>query len=282
MARSFTTKQIEITIRVGSTVYTFNEHSCEVSITKPGLIEKNSAQISIWGLDLPTMKQLTTLAYRPLEYRRNFVVIKAGTEGERLSVAFSGEITSAFGDFSSAPDVLMQMTAETGFYPQLIPQAPIDIAIPTPAQDVFGLLASSMGYTFRNEGLLTVIKPTRLNGSPMEKAIQLAEDINCELIVDDGAIIVNQAGRARGGGVTLLSADTGMIGYPTFNQNGLSVECIYNPALVYGGRVQIISDVPKATGTWYITKLSHQLSANASTNGDWKSQIEATDYYYGL
>ena len=42
--------------------------------------------------------------------------------------------------------------------------------------------------------------------------------------------------------------------------------------------MQVQSIVPGATGTWKITKLTHDLLANALFPGPWQSTIEASPY----
>ena len=105
--------------------------------------------------------------------------------------------------------------------------------------------------------------------------IKLARDVGCELIIDDGEVIVLPAGKARSGSAVLLNKDTGLIGYPTFNQNGISCRCMYNPHLLYGGLIKVESLVPRASGEWRITKLTHNITACTPNGGNWESQIEA-------
>lgn len=80
-------------------------------------------------------------------------------------------------------------------------------------------------------------------------------------------------GKPRGDAV-LLTANSGMIGYPSFTQDGITATCFYDPRLKLGGQVKIESIVPRATGYWKITKLSHDLAAY--TNGRWVSKIDGT------
>ena len=93
-------------------------------------------------------------------------------------------------------------------------------------------------------------------------------------MIDDNQIILIPAGGSRKGAVPLLSDKTGMSGYPTFNQDGISCKCMYRPDLEIGGLFKVESIVPRATGTWKITKLSHALAAFQPTGGPWESAIE--------
>ena len=57
MAGSFTLKTIQVAITLGKGMFseggntkTIEGLACDVSVTKPGLPEKNSASVKIWGL----------------------------------------------------------------------------------------------------------------------------------------------------------------------------------------------------------------------------------------
>ena len=76
------------------------------------------------------------------------------------------------------------------------------------------------------------------------------------------------------GDAVLLKADSGLIGYPSFTQDGITCTCFYNSRLKLGGQIKIESIVPRATGYWKITKLSHELAAY--TEGRWMSKIDGT------
>lgn len=282
MSQSFTRKAIEtrITLAKGSfggqgNTKVIRGLATRVSVEKPGLPDKPKCSVQIINLPLGDMEQMTTLAFKPLQYQRNSISVYAGEEGRELSLVFSGEITSAFGNFNSAPDPAFEIEAMGGFFGALTPKAPAAVAGSVSVGDFIGQQAGLIGYAFRNEGFTGQLRNAVFNGSPLEQAQAAARQGGADLILDDGSLILLPPGKARGGNTVLLNKDSGMIGYPTFNNNGISVKCLYNPALHYGGLVKVESIVPKASGTWRITKLSHKLVAYDSSGGDWTSEVEA-------
>jgi hypothetical protein len=285
MPKSFSLKTIRIAVTLGKG--TFGEGgntkiieglACEATIQKPGLPEKNSASVKIWGLKYEDMAQLTMLSFKPLESQHNILTIKAGEKDAALPLIFQGEITRASADFNAAPDPCMEFEADTGSYPQQISSPVATVQGEAKADNLFARYAKECGYTYKNEGVTSSVQNARYPGSPMKKAAKLARDIGCELIVDDGELIVLPAGQARSGNAVLLTKDTGMIGYPTFTQDGISCKCIFNPALAYGGLIKVESIVPRAGGVWRITKLTHSISAYVPGGGNWESQLEAAFY----
>jgi hypothetical protein len=276
---SFTRKIIEMTFVLsdgdfgGGNALTVNGLSCSVSIEKPGLPDKGTAKIGLVGLTLAHMEELTTLAFRAGEMQRNLVTIKAG-DGDSMAVVFEGEITMAWTDFNKAPDPETQIEAESGAYPQRIAEPPMSVKGEAPVAGLIEQEARAMGYAFKNEGCVASVRNAVFNGSPLEKIQKMARQVGAGLLVDDREVVLLPAKDApRGGDAVLLNKDTGMIGYPTFNQDGIQVKCLFNPDLKQGGLVKVESVLPKSTGVWRITKLSHDLAA--FRQGPWNSAVEA-------
>ena len=67
-----------------------------------------------------------------------------------------------------------------------------------------------------------------------------------------------------------------MIGYPSFDNEGVTVKGIYESKLQLGGPVRIESIVPRASGLWQIVSLSHKLQAGYPGATQWVSQIKAS------
>ena len=242
-----------------------------VQVTKAGLPEKNSAEVRIQGLKLADMEQLTFLSFLPGEYRKNHILIEAGDKGGELSVVFKGDITAASADFSTAPDVTMKFNALTAGWSVLIADSPTSVQGEATAESLIKQFAEQAGFNFVNEGVTESVKNATFNGSPVQKAEQVADEVGAELLMDDETWTLMPWDKPRGDAV-LLKADSGMIGYPSFTQDGITCECFYNPRLQLGGQIKIESIVPRASGYWKITKLSHDLSAY--TQGRWVSRID--------
>ena len=247
--------------------------ACKVAIEKPGLPDKNSAKIDITGLALERMEELTTLGFLPGTMQRNLVVVRAGTEDD-LTVVFEGEVKQAWPDFNKAPDIEMHIEAESGAYPQLTPEPPVSVNGEAPVAGLIEAEARAMGYSFKNEGCTASVRNAVFDGSPMEKIRKMAAQVGAGLMVDDREVILLASpNEPRSGDAVLLNKDTGLIGYPTFNQDGIQLKCLFNPGLAQGGLVKVESLLPKASGVWRITKLSHDLAAYR--DGPWQSSVEA-------
>jgi hypothetical protein len=243
-----------------------------VDVQKNGLPEKHTARVSISNIAMVDMEQMTFLAFRPLQKRKNKIIIEAGDVGEELAVVFKGDINSAYPDFSNAPDVTFEIDAITAGWSYQLADSPTSVNGTASAPDLILNFAKEAGFAFVNNGVSATVQNTTYTGSPVSKAQQVAAEIGKELLIDDDTFTLQEWGQTRGDAV-LLNAASGLIGYPSFTSEGVSCTSFFNPKLRLGGQIKIESIVPKATGYWKITKLSHSLSAYSSSP-TWVSNIE--------
>lgn len=277
---SFTKKLIEIHFTLGQGAFGGKGNSkivkgldCRVEIQKPGLPAKNTLKATVTGMLLEDMEQLTTLSFKALGVEKNKIAVFAGDEKEGVSLVFAGDISNAFANFN-APDIQFQVEAMTGYYPSITPAPPKTYNGETDVGQILETLAKEMGYAFKNNGASVKLENPVLNGSPMEKAQMAAKAAGIDLLLDDETLICGPPGSGNGDTETnavLLAKETGLIGYPSFNNQGLVLKSYYNAALKHGGLVRVESIVPKASGTWRITKLSHKLQNMGDT---WQSDME--------
>ena len=247
-------------------------------IEKTGLPDFGKASVEITGLSLDVMSQLSTLAMHPLFVRRNYINIFAGDDYNGFTQIFAGSITSASADFNSVPEVKFKIEARIGFYGSVTAQSPNAISGSMPVSTFIKNQAEKAGFTFENQGeISTQIKNCVFTGSPIEQAIQASKQVGAELVIDDNKMILIGNGGKVKGTVPVLSATSGMLGYPVMTQSGIEVKAIFNPDFRFAGIIEIKSVVPKVSGQWRIIKLSHSLTSNLPNAGDWTSSITA--YY---
>lgn len=284
---TFSEKTVRVTVTLGAGSFAGGGNTkiieglaTDVSVTKPGLPEKNSASVDIANIRLNDMEQMTFLAFQPLQSNRNLLKIEAGERGQALSLVFAGEITSAYADFTAAPSPRFKIEAISGGYAAKMGTAPVSVNGDAAAADLISQFAAQIGYSFKNEGISASVRNAVFNGSPIEKARAVAEEVGAELLIDDNTMILLPYEKALKGTAVLITPQTGLIGYPSFNSDGISFRCFYNPDLKQGGAVQVESIVPKASGTWKITRLAHHLGVYGASDA-WQSSVDAV-YLGGL
>ncbi|MFJ7315277.1 baseplate hub protein [Pseudomonas sp. NPDC098747] len=282
---SFTQKQIEVRFTLGAGQFSaggntkvVNGLATRCKITKPGLPDKNGASVTIFGLLPDDMARLTTLNFRPLQVQKNLIQISAGVVGGSTSIAFAGEITSAFADYNSAPDIAFVVEALAGYYPSVTPAAPMSIRGSVSIEEIVSGIAKDIGYQFENFGVTASLLNPILNGSPIEKARTACRNAGVQLFIDDNRLrIAPPDGFVGSNKPVPMSAETGMIGYPTFGSDGIKLKGYYQPDAELGGLINVQSIVPMASGDWIITKLSHQIEANIpGSDNAWITEMEAS------
>ena len=285
---SYTQKIIEVRVTLAEGNFAASKNNagntkiirlaCDVVINKPGGKEKPSATIKVYNLPLADMEQLTLLAFKPLKSSKNVVAVYAGDENG-LSLAFSGDITGAVPDFSGSPEPIFEITAITGYQASITAVSPYTAKgeqdVPTTLQK----LVKDMGFTFQNRGAVAKMRNLALMGGPLEQARALAEAARLDLILDDSEIIITPRGTLRTDATAqntpVWTAASGLLGYPAFDNKGIIARGIYEPRLLLGGPLRIESMVPRATGLWKITSLSHHLQAGLPRGGAWESSVKA-------
>lgn len=276
----FTKKKIrlEITLQYGkfgngTNTVIIEDLPISVSIKKEGFPSMNTAKIFVTGLSSELMEALTFLNYRILTINRNYISIYAGDESG-MSLAFSGEISLAKPNFNNAPSVRMEFDAFTGYSSRMVAAPPLSIKGNIPVSDLCSQIAEKMGFNFVNDGVDKIAKNPRLSGSDMNKLINLAKDYNIGINVDDGTVrIFNKGASER----VMLSVndENGLIGYPSFEQNGISCSVEYTPNVRLWDKFEIQTVLSKASGQWFIQSIEHRLDANIQ-GGLWQTDLKGS------
>ena len=275
----FSVKTVRITIQLrkgefdnGGNTVIIEGLPVSVTVTKQGGEAKNKASVTVDNLKLETATQLTTLAFKRLETYNNVIQIDAGSQGAELSTIFIGEITSAvpvMGD----DKLSLKIEALAGYYPALIPSTPTSVQENTTVEKLMKQFADEAGYNFENKGITASIANSVFIGSPIEKAKTLARQADVDLLIDDNKFTIQPFEAPKDGQIPLLSKNTGLIGYPSFSNEGINCKCVFNDKLKVGSYFKLESVLPHASGEWQITKVEHRLEAYTPNSGTWESDV---------
>lgn len=242
------------------------------TIDKTGGTDLPKASLEVKNLSLATMQRLTVLAFRKLQTFNNVIRIEADD-----NLVFQGEITSAVPEFQTDGTAIFKIEAASGYYPLQLSETPVSVQGDTAIEKLMEQFATNAGYTLKNEGVEGSVSNCVFYGSPIQKARQLAKQAGIDLLIDNGALVILPSySTARDGAVPLFSKDSGLIGYPSFTNDGIHAEVLFSPLVEIGGMVKIESVVPKASGVWRVDKVSHRLQANDPAGGEWTTSIDAS------
>ena len=243
------------------------------SIVKAGGLSQGALEFAIYGLPLSVMNQLSTFGEVLTLVGRNTVTVSAGDDPSSLSEVFSGNITSAFMDGNAQPEVAFRGEAfVTG-----------EIAVkPTPTTtqegqiDAAGMLqtlAQVAGLTFENNGISVKLTNPHYSGSILQQIEGICTDAMCEHVVDKGVLAVWPSSGQRPG-TTDIRPGKNLVGYPSFNSQGIVLKALFDPTLNYGATINVTSQIDSACGPWVIHHLVYELEAE-TPKGNWFVIIQA-------
>lgn len=245
--------------------------SCK--IVNAGSPSMGTADVTIYGLPLSMMNQLTTLGTQINFINKNSITIEAGDAQSGMSLIFKGTISLAYVDAQAQPEVAFRISAYAGMFGAVESIQPTSIETDTDVSQVMQSIATQMNLGFENNGVNVKIGKQYLSGSGRDQLLTLAEAAGIQFTIENDVVVIWNTGQARTGDSVLISPQTGMVGYPAFNQAGVIVRTIFNKSLRYGGKINVQSELTPAVGTWNINNLGHDIESQVP-NGQWFSIVQ--------
>lgn len=244
-------------------------YRCEVVVDNPGdQMSVSSMQMRIFGMSLSDMNTLSTNGRSVIAVREDQVVVSAGDEGEQTHQIFEGTIAAAFIDYAGAPEVALTVIARTGLVWQAKPAAANSYKGEADVATIIDGLAKAMGFSFKNNGVTTKLTNQYLSQTLMDQLRSVVEASGIVCNIENGTISIWPSGGYAGGGELHFSPTTGLVGYPSFTQNGVQVTVQFEPGVAVGRKVRLDTSVLKAQGDWFIQAARHNLSSQMP-GGPW-------------
>jgi hypothetical protein len=237
-----------------------------------------TAQITVYGLPIATMNKLFRVQWNTMQSILNMVKIEVGEQGEKLSVAYEGNITFATVNMDSSPNVSLVITSQMAVVEKMKATEPFTIPkdTPTDVDDIVKFLAEDSGYEYENHGVTHILTDTSLNGSNIDKIEALAKMCDFDLYIEQRLIVICPKGADRPLKIPIISPSSGLNGYPSPDQRGISFSCQYSPLVRFGGVVRLKdSIITVANADWRVYGLVSTLEANMP-QGKWEMNVNAT------
>ena len=281
---TFTRKKIDITFRLG--LGSFGESGTN-TVTCSGLrvqahIDKSfgpgvgEAAIRIYGLTPSLLNQLSALNQGEMAIRQNTVIISAGDDVSGMATVFQGQITLGQILLNTSPDTALMILANTGALAAVKTVPPTSYPGTADAAVVMQNLAYLAGLKFENNGVSMQLSTPYFSGAPLQQIRKCAEAGRAvfDFVIDDDTLAIFPRGGARGGGIPLVSSETGMVGYPNYSTSvyGIDVTTLFNPLIRPGGKVQVQSSLAVANGTWAVYNIQHVLESE-DPGGQWTTRF---------
>ena len=294
MAISFQKRRLKFTFTLSTGAFSDGTDTRIIENAKAHITHENLANIAaalpevsfrIWGLSYDVLKRLSfTQAQSMTINQQNKVKIEVGEDsGESWFVLFEGNIIGAYVDFNQMPNVPLMARAVTAYSSLVDVAKPLTYKNKTPLSQIAEAIISQMkDFSFIDGGLQGEGVGT-FQGSPMVKLREFCNNYQLVYIIDEKNITIMPYGKANPhrANAYVLSATTGLVGYPTLTDLGASVRMLYHPSIRSGDKIILKSEInemiernrPPTTketieGEWYICKMFASLSSE-TPNGDW-------------
>lgn len=254
----------------GKNVVTLRGKRCSATISMAQVGAPVVLNLSIWGMQFSQMQQLATLGRKFDAQRDNRVQIEAGDDLVGMTRVFTGTIIDAYFDGTSQPDVAFRVTANEAFIAALKPAPPISVAGAADVATMMAGLARQMGVPLEDHGVTVKLRDVYYPGTAMQQMRRIAEHAGINAAVENGVLAIWPRGTGRDTGtVPLITPQAGMKDYPTFNQMGVIVSCLFRV-------VQLGQKVAIKSSLWDYDSLTpgQKASLPAST------RMEKVQYYF--
>lgn len=246
-----------------------------VELTSTSSTSMDQANVEVWGLPPSITKKLTILQNGWTQGNYNQVQITAG-DGETMSLIFTGQIFTGWSDHSDPPESMFTFSAYGGLASSYASVPPLSYKGAVSAATIARSIAQQMmpPLTLHNSGVATVLTDPYLPGDATQQLRRLARMADFEYAMDEpGVLAIWPRGYGRDTQGVDVNEDTGLMGWPSFNDKGVIFSTLFNPSLRVNGPVNVDSLEEPANGTWYPYNVTHDLESEVS-GGRWFSHCE--------
>lgn len=227
--------------------------------TKYANAMQNEAQVMITNMNKQARDYTLTEAtpFNRNRHRKR-IIIEAGRESTGYFRLFSGDITEV--TVTQPPDIVLTIKAKTG---QFFKGAMVSTskAPQVPMSTLAGDIAGDMGLSLIFEADDKNISNYSHTGSSLKQVDKLGDYGKVDAYIDDDKLIVKNSNKPLSGVSHVLSMDSGMIGIPELDAQGVKATYMLDPNSRLGGQLEIKSILnPAANGKYSIFKLSFDVT----------------------
>lgn len=261
-----------------SNTATYSGHRASVRVRNAGALSGITAHVTIWGLSLDQMNQLSTLGRTFGMIPRNVINVTAGDAVTGMSTVFIGTIMDAYADFNKSPQVPMEFECQATGAEAVISVEPSSFTGPTSVVQILQGIAKKANWTFENglTGTVPQLSNPYLPGSAMDqiRAVRDAIRMNVDVINNVLCIWPLYGSRPTAGTPIVIGPPPvgSMIGYPIYTQQqGIMLRTVWDPRLQRGRKVQVQTSLIRASGDWVIQQMDLALDSQVIGGGQWEA-----------
>lgn len=248
--------------------------TCQFTLTRSTMATLNTAEISIYGLGVKTRPRIFRDAYNPLINPQR-IVLEAGYG--QLTTVFAGNVWEA-NSTRQGVNIITNISSRDGGFDTTLTTTYRTMKAGSSVYEVVQSLVNDFkqgGGTLQLGKLSPTLKdtifkrPVVLNGNTFDL---IQKYTNNQAYVDLEKVYVLKDGEVVPGDIPIISESTGLLGTPKRDKTVLIVTTVFEPRIVMGQQVQLISTVlPIYNGTYKVIGVQHQGIISEAVNGQLQS-----------
>lgn len=252
-------RRIVVTLEIRGERRTYTDLAITVTGTKYASANVGDCAVTIANLEQSVSHFILTET-SPFNRDRSTkrIIVEVGRDSTGLSRLFVGNIHRA--NASQPPDSILTIQGLTGVFKNgdiVSRSAPATIQLSRLAQQVADDLEIPLVFQAKD----IPVANYSYTGPALGQVNKLNQIGNINAYIDNEQLIVKTDTSPLSGPLRQLSADSGMIGVPTFTEQGAKVTFLYDNQTRLGGGLSITSrQYPALTGDYQIYKLNYQIA----------------------
>ncbi len=239
-----------------------------------------TAEVKIFGMKVGDMNALTVVWANPPIVLNHLVIIEANN-GDGYVQVFSGTMIEAQPNYKDMPNVSFEILAITGYVHKINATEPTSYPAATNIHVVASNIVNRMNLIEKTKFSLiddnvvgSFAAGAYFSGTLWEQLAEACAAVQVDFYIQNSSIILTPRNKARNlQPNVVLRAESGLIGYPSYERAGLIVNAMFNPAFLCGTPIIVESVVPSATGRWFPIAVDHALDSRIP-KGQWQSQLQ--------
>ncbi|MEX3240536.1 baseplate hub protein [Serratia quinivorans] len=253
----------------GNDILTIDNIKAEVEVGAFGGVSGTTLEARVYGL---SEEKMALLSYKGIQINgpaQNMVKIWADDKP-----IFFGAIMSCYADMNQMPDAPLMISANATGYDQSVRCKDFFVKGVVLVSDIIKSIAKSIDYTVVDSGVATTVENPFYSGNAIEQITKCAQDAGIEIDIRLGIIYIWPQNGDVDAVVPYVSPENGLIGYPIFNNYGVTFQCVYSNLITRGRRVKLKTSIPNASGSYVVVGAVHYLSS-WTEGGPWMTIVHA-------
>lgn len=211
----------------------------------------------IYGLDRETMSVISGTGMVANTSKGRKIKVIYGDEA-----CFYGVIIYATPDFNAVPEPYIQLVASPTIEARIKAFGGFTHNGSISSKEAFASISEFLGITLEYDADEKEFISPYYTGSVFTCVHQMCIDLNLKHEITLDTLKIWDESSNLNNQTLVISKDNGLIGFPRWDLIGFTVTAEFSTLFSVGRKINLITDVPNASGTFQILKVVNDISAN--------------------